>query len=58
MQVDDASILVMGGCGRIESTPNGLLLRRNQPGNVFILNNPASCDIRDEKPALEAGASK
>lgn len=52
MKVDDASILVTGGCGLIGSATVDLLLREHAPRRIVILDNLSRGSVENVRMAL------
>jgi UDP-glucose 4-epimerase len=53
MQIDDASILVTGGCGLVGSTTIELLLRNYSPARIVILDNLTRGSLVNVEGALK-----
>lgn len=53
MQIDNARILVTGGCGLIGSTTIDLLLREHRPEKIVILDNLARGSLANVEQALK-----
>ena len=52
MKIDDASILITGGCGLIGSTTIDLLLRDHRPARIVILDNMVRGTLANVADAL------
>jgi UDP-glucose 4-epimerase len=52
MKIDDASILITGGCGLVGSSTIELLLRDHSPGRIVILDNLSRGTLANVKESL------
>jgi UDP-glucose 4-epimerase len=52
MKIDDASILITGGCGLVGSSTIELLLRDHSPGRIVILDNLSRGTLENVKESL------